>query len=169
MDTTNNGPDPGQYSAPGSITGIGIGIGSIPPARAAVSPATSKKRRTASTSTSASTSGSRGVANLTPDQLAKKRANDREAQRAIRERTKGQIEGLERRIQELTSQQPYVELQHAVRQKELVEAENEEIKKRLDSVLGILQPLVGGQPVLGNSLIGILPTPVQQFACGPGS
>lgn len=33
-----------------------------------------KKRRAPSTS-------SRGVANLTPDQLAKKRANDREAQR----------------------------------------------------------------------------------------
>jgi hypothetical protein len=33
-----------------------------------------KKRRPPSTS-------SRGVANLTPDQLAKKRANDREAQR----------------------------------------------------------------------------------------
>ena len=33
-------------------------------------------------------SSSRGVANLTPEQLAKKRANDREAQRAIRERTK---------------------------------------------------------------------------------
>ena len=48
--------------------------------------------------------------NLTPDQLAKKRANDREAQRAIRERTKGQIEGLERKIQELTSQQPYQEV-----------------------------------------------------------
>jgi hypothetical protein len=53
----------------------------------------SKKRRT-----TGSSSSSRGVANLTPDQLAKKRANDREAQRAIRERTKNQIENLERRI-----------------------------------------------------------------------
>ena len=95
-----------------------------------------KKRR-------ASTSGSRGVANLTPEQLAKKRANDREAQRAIRERTKGQIETLERRIQELTSQQPYQELQHVVRQKEMVEAENEDIKKKLQSALNILQPLLG--------------------------
>ena len=50
-----------------------------------------KKRRTAGSS-------SRGVANLTPDQLAKKRANDREAQRAIRERTKNTIEQLERKI-----------------------------------------------------------------------
>lgn len=117
--------------------------------------AATKKRRTASISTSGGASGSRGVANLTPDQLAKKRANDREAQRAIRERTKAQIDGLERRIQELTSQQPYQELQHAIRQKELVEAENDEIKKRLVSVLGILQPLVPGQPPVGGSgLIG---------------
>jgi exonuclease VII large subunit len=98
--------------------------------------ATAKKRR-------ASTTGSRGVANLTPEQLAKKRANDREAQRAIRERTKGQIETLEKRIEELTSQQPYQELQHAIRQKEMVEAENEDIKKKLASALSILQPLLG--------------------------
>lgn len=110
-----------------------------------------KKRRT---STSTSTSGSRGVANLTPDQLAKKRANDREAQRAIRERTKGQIEALERKIQELTSQQPYQDLQHVIRQKELVEAENEEIKRKLSQVLSIIQPLLGGD---GTSAIRAFP------------
>ncbi|KAL3427608.1 BZIP transcription factor [Phlyctema vagabunda] len=128
----------------------------------AASPAGSsdgKKRRVTGNS-------SRGVANLTPDQLAKKRANDREAQRAIRERTKNQIETLERRIQELTSQQPYQELQHVIRQKEAVEAENAEIKKRLASVLAVIQPIVGHQgtegsqygvtshpPVLGNPLV----------------
>lgn len=88
---------------------------------------------------------SRGVANLTPDQLAKKRANDREAQRAIRERTKNQIESLERKIRELTSQQPYQELQHVLRQKEAVELENVEIRKRLASVLSIIQPVLGHQ------------------------
>ncbi len=103
----------------------------------------SKKRRT-------SASG-RGVANLTPEQLSKKRANDREAQRAIRERTKGQIESLERRIQELTSQQPYQELQQALRQKELVETENEELKKHLGSILDIIQPLFKGNGILGRS------------------
>ena len=97
----------------------------------------SKKRRT-----TAGTSA-RGVANLTPEQLAKKRANDREAQRAIRERTKNQIENLERKIRDLTSQQPYQELQHVLRQKEIVEAENAEIKKRLASVLSLIQPVVG--------------------------
>ncbi|KAE8449187.1 hypothetical protein EG329_008354 [Mollisiaceae sp. DMI_Dod_QoI] len=100
----------------------------------------SKKRRTTGGGASSS---SRGVANLTPDQLAKKRANDREAQRAIRERTKNQIENLERKIRELTSQQPYQELQHVLKQKEAVEAENLDIKKRLDSVLQLIQPILG--------------------------
>jgi Na+-transporting NADH:ubiquinone oxidoreductase subunit NqrC len=104
--------------------------------------ADSKRRKTTSSS-------SRGVANLTPDQLAKKRANDREAQRAIRERTKNQIEGLEKKIRELTSQQPYQELQHVLRQREAVEAENADIKKRLTSVLSLIQPILGqyGQSV----------------------
>jgi hypothetical protein len=96
----------------------------------------SKKRRTTGSS-------SRGVANLTPDQLAKKRANDREAQRAIRERTKNQIESLERRIRDLTSQKPYQELQHVLGQKEAVEAENADIKKRLTSVIALIQPILG--------------------------
>ncbi|KPM35332.1 hypothetical protein AK830_g11241 [Neonectria ditissima] len=87
--------------------------------------------------------GSRGVANLTPEQLAKKRANDREAQRAIRERTKNQIEALERRIQELTSQQPYQELQAILRAKEAVEQENADIKRRLAGIVTMLQPLIG--------------------------
>jgi hypothetical protein len=43
------------------------------------------------------------VATLTAAQLARKRANDREAQRAIRQRTKEHIESLERRIAELTT------------------------------------------------------------------
>ncbi|KAH8593203.1 hypothetical protein B0O99DRAFT_627495 [Bisporella sp. PMI_857] len=95
-----------------------------------------KKRKTGTTS-------SRGVANLTPEQLAKKRANDREAQRAIRERTKNQIENLEKQIHDLRSQQPYQELQHVLRQKEMVEAENADIKKRLATVLSLIQPIIG--------------------------
>ncbi|KAI8962682.1 hypothetical protein F5Y11DRAFT_347200 [Daldinia sp. FL1419] len=49
--------------------------------------------------------GTRSVSTLTPSQLARKRANDREAQRAIRARTKEHIETLEREIEELRSQQ----------------------------------------------------------------
>lgn len=107
-----------------------------------------KKRKTGSTSGGASGNNgagvsSRGVANLTPEQLAKKRANDREAQRSIRQRTKNQIESYERKIRELTSQQPYQELQHVMRQKEMVEAENLDIKKRLAQVISLIQPILG--------------------------
>ncbi|KIW15859.1 hypothetical protein PV08_05909 [Exophiala spinifera] len=98
----------------------------------------------------APSAGSRGVASLTPEQLAKKRANDREAQRAIRERTKQQIETLERRIQELTSQQPYQELQAVIRQKDAIQAENDEIRRRLASVMSIIQPIVGAQGLTGS-------------------
>ena len=45
--------------------------------------------------------GTRSVSTLTPSQLARKRANDREAQRAIRARTKEHIESLERELEEL--------------------------------------------------------------------
>lgn len=93
-----------------------------------------KKRRTATTS--------RGVANLTPEQLARKRANDREAQRAIRERTKTQIDRLNQRIRDLESQQPYHDLQVVLREKEAVQAENADIRKRLESVLSIIQPIL---------------------------
>ncbi|CAN8103788.1 unnamed protein product [Discula destructiva] len=117
--------------------------------------------------------GSRGVANLTPEQLAKKRANDREAQRAIRERTKHLIDNLEARIRELTSQQPYQELQAALRAKETVEAENADIKRRLATVMAMIQPMItpslssSDQPAQG------LPSPQQSFmpmptAASPG-
>lgn len=119
----------------------------VPPSANSPSSILSSKKRRGSPSTS------RGVANLTPEQLAKKRANDREAQRAIRERTKYQIEALERRIEQLTAQQPYQDLQHVVRQKEAVEAENEDIKRRLASVLGTLQSIVGGCAPGGTSLM----------------
>ncbi|KAI4141001.1 MAG: hypothetical protein L6R39_005550 [Caloplaca ligustica] len=103
--------------------------------------AAATKRRRTSTATS-----SRGVANLTPEQLAKKRANDREAQRAIRERTKTQIETLEKKIRELSNQQPHQELQNVLKQKQLVETENVHIKKKLSAALSLLQPLLGGRP-----------------------
>ncbi|KAF4984973.1 hypothetical protein F66182_16997, partial [Fusarium sp. NRRL 66182] len=84
----------------------------------------------------------RGVANLTPEQLARKRANDRQAQRAIRERTKAQIEALERRVHELTSQQPYQDIQNLVSEKERIMRENQDIKRRLSAMMNILQPLM---------------------------
>jgi TolA-binding protein len=94
---------------------------------------------------------SRGVANLTPEQLAKKRPHDREAQRAIRERTRNQIETLERRIKELESQQPFQELQNALRQREQVQAENDDLKRRMQTIFSLLQPVAASQGLNGSS------------------
>ncbi|KXH39352.1 BZIP transcription factor [Colletotrichum nymphaeae SA-01] len=134
-----------KRSAPDHPSPAGPGNAeAVTPAGAGTSPASqpsgdsNKKRRVGP--------GSRGVANLTPEQLAKKRANDREAQRAIRERTKNQIETLERRIQELTSQQPYQELQAVQRAKEAVEAENADLKRRLATFIASIQPLISASP-----------------------
>ncbi|RYP40140.1 hypothetical protein DL767_001855 [Monosporascus sp. MG133] len=115
----------------------------------------SKKRKTASSA--------RGVANLTPEQLAKKRANDREAQRAIRERTKNQIESLERRIRELTSQRPYQELQAVIRAKEAVEAENADIKNRLASIMALIQPILPSHQGAAGGESYTPPVPAQSF------
>ena len=94
--------------------------------------------------------GSRGVANLTPDQLAKKRANDREAQRAIRERTRHTIENLERRIQELEGEQPFQDLQRAIQERDRALADCEELRRRLEAVAGI----VGSQhPSLNGTFV----------------
>ncbi|KAI0164519.1 hypothetical protein GGR52DRAFT_575872 [Hypoxylon sp. FL1284] len=61
-------------------------------------------KTTAETMRSGKRKGTRSVSTLTPSQLARKRANDREAQRAIRARTKEHIDSLEREIEELRSQ-----------------------------------------------------------------
>ncbi|KAG8627113.1 hypothetical protein KVT40_004596 [Elsinoe batatas] len=102
-------------------------------------PPNPRKRRADGTPASA-----RGVANLTPEQLARKRANDREAQRAIRERTRNQIETLEARIKELESQQPFQEMQSALRTRDAIVAENEELKRRLQNIIILAQYQAGG-------------------------
>ena len=107
-----------------------------------------KRGPTNATPAGASTS-SRGVANLTPEQLERKRANDREAQRAIRERTKQQIERLNERIRELESSQPYRDLQAVIAQKDAVQAENEEMKRQLASFMGAFGRFLGAQNAPG--------------------
>lgn len=67
---------------------------------------------------------------------------DREAQRAIRERQRLRTELYEREIRELKSQQPYVELQAALRQKEAVEAELAELKRCLAAIMAMVQPIL---------------------------
>jgi hypothetical protein len=93
----------------------------------------------------------RGVANLTPQQLERKRANDREAQRAIRERTKQQIDRLNEKIRELESAQPYRDLQAVISQKEAVEAENVEIKRQLAQFINVFRTYIPGAQGLEGS------------------
>ncbi|KAJ5091512.1 hypothetical protein NUU61_006382 [Penicillium alfredii] len=102
-----------------------------------ISATTSAGRKRKLNSTSA-----RGVANLTPDQLAKKRANDRQAQRAIRERNKGHIEALEQQVRDLSSQKPFLDLQAALRQNENTRSENRELRQGLKAAMDIIQPLL---------------------------
>ena len=100
----------------------------------------SRKRKATS-----SLPGSRGVANLTPEQLQKKRANDREAQRAIRQRTKDTIDTLANRIKELENQQPFQELQKVVQERDRALQECEELKKKLATVASVVGGNNGGQ------------------------
>jgi regulator of replication initiation timing len=70
---------------------------------------------------------------LTAAQLERKRANDREAQRAIRQRTKDHIDSLERRIQELTAtNDTSARLMQALQRNEELEQENAILRSRLN-------------------------------------
>jgi TolA-binding protein len=53
----------------------------------------------------ASRAGTRSVSTLSATQLERKRANDRESQRALRQKTRDHIDGLERTISELRDSQ----------------------------------------------------------------
>ncbi|KAK3994667.1 hypothetical protein QBC44DRAFT_367509 [Cladorrhinum sp. PSN332] len=79
--------------------------------------------------------GTRSVSTLTPSQLARKRANDREAQRAIRARTKEHIERLERELAEFKTNKTNDEWQRLIRRNK--ELENE--LTMLREVLGMQQ------------------------------
>ncbi|KAK6538693.1 hypothetical protein TWF694_010267 [Orbilia ellipsospora] len=94
---------------------------------------------------------SRTISSLTAEQLARKRAHDRDAQRAIRTRTKNQITTLETRVKELENEKGEWEFKTSELKKEL-----ENALEALDNIKrnGIQQPqhssAVGMQrPVMG--------------------
>ncbi|GIZ42279.1 hypothetical protein CKM354_000555400 [Cercospora kikuchii] len=77
-----------------------------------------RKSSTSSTKKRASRAGTRSVTTLSAAQLERKRANDREAQRAIRQRTKDHIDHLERTVNELRGNQEQTEkIAHATQQR----------------------------------------------------
>jgi hypothetical protein len=76
--------------------------------------------------------GTRSVSTLTPSQLARKRANDREAQRAIRARTKEHIDRLERELEELKSKQSRDQtVQELLRRNQALEEELMRLKENM--------------------------------------
>ncbi|TVY84330.1 hypothetical protein LSUE1_G000983 [Lachnellula suecica] len=103
----------------------------------------------------ASRAGTRSVATLTDAQLARKRANDREAQRSIRQRTKDRIEGLEQRIKELTDEQ------NDSRSLEDVQRRNSELEEEL-------RRLRENMPNVENMRISNFPPPRTPPNMSPG-
>ena len=91
------------------------------------------KKSGSSTKKRASRAGTRSVSTLSAAQLERKRANDREAQRAIRQRTKDHIDGLESTITELRrSQEASDKISLATRQRNReLEEENSYLRLRL--------------------------------------
>ncbi|KAF2770584.1 hypothetical protein EJ03DRAFT_326213 [Teratosphaeria nubilosa] len=139
------------FSHDAQATAVAALGGSAASAQNGNSPPTNGRKRKAT-----GAPGSRGVANLTPEQLTKKRANDREAQRAIRERTKHTIETLENRIRDLESQQPYQELQRVEAERERALRENEDLRTKLNQIAGVLGPQAAGA-ICGGGAFGTGP------------
>lgn len=72
------------------------------------------------------------MSTLTPSQLARKRANDREAQRAIRARTKEHIERLEKELDELRGQHSRDQtVQELLRRNQALEEELRRLKETM--------------------------------------
>ena len=107
-------------------------------------PPTPNSQQSSAARKRASRAGTRSVSTLSPAQLERKRANDREAQRAIRARTKEHIEKLERRIHELTSSDERNEqLIAALKRNRELEEENAMLRANLEQAhysLGISPP-----------------------------
>ena len=96
-----------------------------------------------------SRAGTRSVTTLTAAQLERKRANDREAQRAIRQRTKDHIDTLERQVRDLTSQlesSSSSKMIDLMRRNEELEQENAMLRARMGrvpSTLGVPEHATG--------------------------
>lgn len=93
-----------------------------------------RKSSTSSTKKRASRAGTRSVTTLSAAQLERKRANDREAQRAIRQRTKDHIDHLERTVNDLRgSQEQNEKIVHVTQQRNReLEEENAFLRTKLN-------------------------------------
>ncbi|CZT05801.1 uncharacterized protein RCO7_03947 [Rhynchosporium graminicola] len=90
--------------------------------------------------------GKRSVTHLSKAQLARKRANDREAQRNIRQRTKEHIENLERKVKELEQGSRSGSIERVLKRNRDLE---EEVEKLRAQITGHHTPITGHHtPVL---------------------
>jgi TolA-binding protein len=121
-----------------------------------------------------SRSGTRKVSSLSAEQLERKRANDREAQRSIRQRTKNNIEQLEAQVSSLQSQIEEMRLRtdrydEVVQQNATLEDEVSRLKRLIASFTGRpefagsseqMAPFQSGWPLeeVPNNASPIIPT-----------
>jgi hypothetical protein len=77
--------------------------------------------------------GKRSVTHLSKAQLARKRANDREAQRNIRQRTKEHIETLERKVKELEEGSRAGSMERVLARNRELESEIENLRVQMSS------------------------------------
>lgn len=88
---------------------------------------------TPSNSAIGSRGGKRSVTHLSKAQLARKRANDREAQRNIRQRTKEHIETLEQKVRDLEQGTRAGSMERVLRRNQELEVEVERLKAQVAS------------------------------------
>jgi hypothetical protein len=77
--------------------------------------------------------GKRSVTHLSKAQLARKRANDREAQRNIRQRTKEHIENLERKVKELEAGSRSGSMERVLKRNKELEDEVEKLRAQISA------------------------------------
>ncbi|KUJ23796.1 uncharacterized protein LY89DRAFT_692724 [Mollisia scopiformis] len=77
--------------------------------------------------------GKRSVTHLSKAQLARKRANDREAQRNIRQRTKEHIENLERKVKELEQGSRSGSMERVLKRNKELEDEVEKLRAQIST------------------------------------
>ena len=89
-----------------------------------------------------SRAGTRKVTSLTAEQLYRKRANDREAQRTIRQRTKELIESLSKEVFILKAKNE--QFDHVVRQNISLQGEVRQLREQLAVALSSSNPPLSG-------------------------
>lgn len=110
-----------------------------------------------------SRAGTRSVTTLTAAQLERKRANDREAQRAIRQRTKDHIDTLERQVRDLSAQldsNSSSKMIEIMRRNEELEQENAVLRARLSHAVSAL-----GVPEQSGSEYSFFVSSKAQISC----